>query len=656
MSGRRHGIRALWRVPDRILKARGEFLGKGNGKLIKILSLVRSACGVAILVGVALTYPGFTKPLPELVSTSGNTPADAIAISKLAYGWLTSILYGIGISVLCIIAFAVVIVVLTRSGKRLLMLRHMGLPLIAFVLFVVLMAVLVGTADLLGWVANRLSGQTSDLSSSLGALGIAAAELIILIVLFVAIVPTLVVLYTKSIYLAAADVFRADDAHPLLAPFATTVAAWSLASIAFLAGGPTGVSHSLWLLITFGGPLTVSIINAVACCLLWSKYHDLLFREGPRPRGLGAPASSVSVPIRAIASISGAVVALGPLVFGLILLGDHLFVPPRISGPVSLRWSYLTGGYASSPAVADGTVYLGSDDRKVYALNAVTGRLRWSFATGNGIYAGPAVSGGVVYVGSDDGRLYALNAATGQLRWSYASHYAVESTPVVAGGTVYFGSFDHKVFALDAATGRLRWSYSAQDAVTSSPVVAGGIVYFGSFDHKVYALDAATGLLRWSFTTGSYIFSSPAVSGGIVYVGSEDAKVYALDAATGRLRWSYATGGDIFSSPAVSGGIVYIGSDDDKVYALDAATGHLRWLHATGDWVNSSPVVAGGLVYVGSNDSRVYALDAANGHVRWYYTTGNSVISKPATAGSSVYVGGGGDTVYGLTAGTAAGP
>ena len=107
-------------------------------------------------------------------------------------------------------------------------------------LFVVLMAAVVGTVDLLNWVTTRLDGQTSDLSSSLGALGIAVVELIILVALFVTIVPTLAVLYTKAIYLAAVDVFRADDAHPLLAPFATSVAAWSLASIAFLAGWRPG--------------------------------------------------------------------------------------------------------------------------------------------------------------------------------------------------------------------------------------------------------------------------------------------------------------------------------------------------------------------------------------------------------------------------------
>jgi outer membrane protein assembly factor BamB len=645
--GRRHGIRKLWQVPDAILKAQGDYLGKDDGKVIKRLALVRSVCGVLILVCVALTYPGFTKSLPELISTAGNTPADVTAISRLADGWLTTILYGILISVLSVIVFAVVIVASARSRERLHAVRRMCLPVIAFVLFAVLLAAIVGVVDLLNWVTTRLTGQTSDLSSSPGALGIAAVQIIILIVLFVAIVPTLAILYTKSIYLAAVDVFRADDAHPLLAPFATTVVAWSLATAAYLAGGPTGLPHDRWLVITFGGAVTVSVLNALACCSLWSNHHDLLFKGGPPSPGPRTRGSAFSDLIPK-AFISGAVFALGLSCFGVILLGVHFLSTPKISGPVSLRWSYLTGSYASSPAVADGTVYVGSDDRKLYALNAATGHLRWSYTAGDRIYAGPAVSGGIVYIGSDDGKLYALDAATGRLRWSFTSHYAIESTPVVANGTVYFGGFDHKVYALSAATGRLRWSYSAQDAVTSSPVVAGGTVYFDSFDHRVYALNAATGHLRWSYATGGDVFSSPAVSSGVVYVGSEDGKVYALNASNGHLRWSYTTGGDVFSSPAVSGGVVYIGSDDEKVYALDAATGQLRWSHATGDWVNSSPVVAGGLVYVGSNDSRVYALDAATGHVRWYYTTGDSVISKPAVSGSSVYAGSSDDSVYAL--------
>jgi outer membrane protein assembly factor BamB len=648
MSRNRRGfIRALWHVPNWMLETRGDFLhDKGDG-FIKKLARVRSAAGLVILAGITLTYPGFTKSSPELDTITGHDSPHVAALSKLADSWLYSILYGLVIALLCIIAFAVLVVIAARPRKRLLMLRRMCRPLIAGALFAGLMAIIVGTADLISWMIGPHDSQNSA--------GVSGAETVIGVVLAVGLIPTLAVWYAKAIYLAAVDVFRADDAHPLLAPFATTVVPWSLAGCTLIAGEPTGVSYRLGLLIVLTGPLSVSIVNAVACGRLWLKYHDLLFRDGPLVPGQGTPrtaaSSSASHPLARLTAIAGTVIAIGPIALGLIVVGNHFLKVPRISGPVALRWSHLTGNYVSSPAVAGGTVYYGSEDSKVYALDAATGRLRWSYTTGGGVYAGPAVAGGIVYIGSDDGNLYALNAATGHLRWSYDTRYAVESTPVLAGGTVYFGSFDHKVFALSAATGRLRWSYSAQDAVVSSPAVAGGTVYFGSFDDKVYALDAANGRLRWSYTTGSPVFSSPAVAGGTVYIGSEDHKVYALDAANGHLRWSYTTRSPVFSSPAVAGGTVYIGSEDHKVYALDAANGRLRWSYTTADYVDSSPVVAAGIVYIGSDDGRVYALNAASGRLRWYYTTGNSVISKLAVADNSVYTGSSDDTVYALNTG-----
>jgi outer membrane protein assembly factor BamB len=48
----------------------------------------------------------------------------------------------------------------------------------------------------------------------------------------------------------------------------------------------------------------------------------------------------------------------------------------------------------------------------VYALDAVTGRVRWTRATGGAIASGPAVAAGVVYVGSDDNKIYALSAGS----------------------------------------------------------------------------------------------------------------------------------------------------------------------------------------------------------------------------------------------------
>ena len=77
------------------------------------------------------------------------------------------------------------------------------------------------------------------------------------------------------------------------------------------------------------------------------------------------------------------------------------------------------------------------------------------------------MAGGTVYAGSDDGTVYALDAATGGLRWAYTAGDSV-SDPAVAGGTVYVGGHDGTVYALDAATGRLRWTYSTAGMVDSA--------------------------------------------------------------------------------------------------------------------------------------------------------------------------------------------
>jgi outer membrane protein assembly factor BamB len=118
-------------------------------------------------------------------------------------------------------------------------------------------------------------------------------------------------------------------------------------------------------------------------------------------------------------------------------------------GNLGLLWSYATGNSVySSPAVANGVVYLGSYDHKVYALNASTGAKLWSYATGNVVDSSPAVANGVVYVASDDGNVYAVKAKTGAKLWSYSTGYAGSSSPAVSNGVVYVGSLDGNVYAL----------------------------------------------------------------------------------------------------------------------------------------------------------------------------------------------------------------
>ena len=74
-------------------------------------------------------------------------------------------------------------------------------------------------------------------------------------------------------------------------------------------------------------------------------------------------------------------------------------------------WEFVTGRWVfSSPAIgSDGTVYVGSRDKKLYAINGKTGVKLWEFETGDRVFSSPAIgSDGTVYVGSYDKKLYAI--------------------------------------------------------------------------------------------------------------------------------------------------------------------------------------------------------------------------------------------------------
>jgi len=315
-------------------------------------------------------------------------------------------------------------------------------------------------------------------------------------------------------------------------------------------------------------------------------------------------------------------------------------------GTMGAQWNFPTGGaVSSSPAVAQGVLYVGSNDFNLYALDASTGAKLWSFPTGSQVRSSPAVANGVVYVGSLDFNVYALSASTGVKLWSYTTGSAVESSPAVANGVVYVGSGDSNVYALSASTGAQLWSFTAGSGI-AGVAVANGVLYVGSFDHNVYALNAVTGAELWTYTTGDVVMSSPAVASGVVYVGSNDSNLYALSASTGAELWSFAAGAGIYTSPAVANGVAYVAAADNSVYALNASTGAELWSYATGNVVESSPAIANGVVYVGSDDHSVYALNASTGAKLWSYGTGSAVTSSPAVANGAVYVGSFDNGVY----------
>lgn len=352
------------------------------------------------------------------------------------------------------------------------------------------------------------------------------------------------------------------------------------------------------------------------------------------------------------------------------------------SGPVAKpSWTFKTGAAIwSSPSVADNTVYFGSNDGVIYALNARSGKLIWQFKTGNRVMGRPTLDRGHLYVLSDDGYLYKLDRRSAKEVWKSDTHGGavardlpgkkseaydyLTSAASVAGGLVYIGSADKRVYAVDAETGQEKWHFDTQGIVRSTPAAAGGLVYFGSFDHNIYALDARTGALRWKYDTLKEVVSSPLVVEGTVYIGSRCADLFALDAATGKIKWKYFYWSSwVESSARILDGVLYIGSSDyQQLFAIDALSGKRRWNLNLNGSVWSSAAVTGKNVCVGvvgvtdyfiEHHGGFFAVDRATGKVAWHFpmnaipgAVDHGVASSPAVDRGSVFFGGLDGTFY----------
>src|SRR5262252_2437218 len=114
---------------------------------------------------------------------------------------------------------------------------------------------------------------------------------------------------------------------------------------------------------------------------------------------------------------------------------------------------------------------------------------QWDFEIGDGGPSSPAIDAdGNIYIGSNDQRLYALKP-DGNKKWEFVTGGKVQSSPAIADGRVYFGSLDGKLYSV-RANGTKEWEFTTGDAVTSSPAITDdGTIYFGSED-TLYALGA----------------------------------------------------------------------------------------------------------------------------------------------------------------------
>jgi outer membrane protein assembly factor BamB len=316
------------------------------------------------------------------------------------------------------------------------------------------------------------------------------------------------------------------------------------------------------------------------------------------------------------------------------------------------------------PAVVNGVIFVGSTDDQLVALDAngvqnCSGTPKtclplWTGLTGGAIdFSSPAVADGIVYVGAEDGKLYAFDAngttncsgtpTTCAPLWTAQTGRGIESSPTIANGRVFVGSDDGSIYAFDAAgvtnclgTPKIcapLWSVKTGGAGT--PAISAGVVYVSGQSGQaisLYALDAATGTTLWTANNQYYPFSDPVVANGDVYVAATDGTIFAFD-STGTTNcagtpkvcsplWTGASGAAFPILLSVANNVLYMGSTafslSTQLYAFDAlgvtnCSGTPKvcsplWT-AYPNYSVSAPTIANGVIYAGANG--IYAYDAS---------------------------------------------
>lgn len=296
-----------------------------------------------------------------------------------------------------------------------------------------------------------------------------------------------------------------------------------------------------------------------------------------------------------VAAIYGTPVVAGDLVCVATYAGDSGRVmainrmSPGYSDGEPLRskgeWIYpgetkTIGSVVGNPVLVKDTLYIGSSDGRVYALDAVYGEKKWEFDTGGKIWTTPAVSDGVVYVSNYAKQLYAISAEDGKELWPKPIELpaAIASSPVVSDGKVFFGTFDQFLYAVSSSDGKEVWKFKGGGWFWATPLVKDGVVYAGCLDHKLYARDASTGKELWQFEADSSIVSPPVLVANVLIVCSESGSLYMREVDNGMpVHDPIPIGHSVMAPLYTDGKMVYAHARDDNVYCVDIQSGQMAW-------------------------------------------------------------------------------
>ena len=234
-------------------------------------------------------------------------------------------------------------------------------------------------------------------------------------------------------------------------------------------------------------------------------------------------------------------------------------------------WQYQSDGVIHSSAnFHKDTVLFGSEDTRLYALDAKTGKKKWELETADQVRCSVTVVDGRAFVAGCDGALHTINLEKGEEESNVVIESPTGVTPAVVGDVAFVGTEQAGFFALDWKKAEIKWHFNPDRGLASrsSPAVNKDHVIFGSRQREVFSVNPKTGKQNWSRTLKANVDSSPVIVGDRVFIGSTEGRLYALNLKNGETLWQKQLNGGIIGSPAVAFERLIIATDRGVVYCL----------------------------------------------------------------------------------------
>jgi outer membrane protein assembly factor BamB len=287
--------------------------------------------------------------------------------------------------------------------------------------------------------------------------------------------------------------------------------------------------------------------------------------------------------------------------------------------------------YGGGIAYDQGRIFATNGLGYVVALDERNGGLVWKVRPGGPLRGAPTVANGAVYVMSQDNQIYSLKEDDGSTNWSQPATLEIagvfgSASPAVGQGTVVAGFSSGELNAYRYENGRMVWqdalqrtsirtSVSTLNDIDADPVIDNGQVFAVGQGGRMVALDLITGQRQWELNLAG--ISTPWLAGDWIFVVTDEAKLVCVYRLNGHIRWitqlpqfqnAKSKKGEIeYSGPVLAGGRLIITGSNGALIYVDPTTGRFESQTSVGAGVSLAPVVANSTLYIYDDRGRLHA-------------------------------------------------